>query len=670
MAKSKVTLANLQATAAGNKASDNKESGLPYKVNYTGIANDRNAYTDKSGNGVDPIAQKYSVAVTLGLDEASRMDHEVSDDELKGLIDAHFDQLNPVDSTGKKVTGREVRGDTLWTDFIGGAKQGLNGFNSAIGSGLDWGVDRIGDLAGWFTGNDELAQSIKDATTGEDLAFIPSIAEDIGLAMIPGVGMPLVLGKALTESSDDLARAVNGVDPITMQAISGGERGAAGAGAAINTVLSMIPGASMAKGAEKGLLKTLAPGASKEAKEGLKKAKTNLEGALKQRSELQSAQTKELTRMKDEIAANVPDSFAKGVDESAAIAALPRELRQMMPEDILKQTAPYKNALDNVIGKAYRESDEFGKAVGKAKKTDEAYLKATKKYDAKAKTVKELEKQIEDLEKVFTPKAQQMMTYMDSKNPFVRVRSARYLPTRLENGQAVWTAPFRARKAAYEAENGNVFRKAIAAVKGDTRANIKKAEKEYEKQLEKLIKDEEKAIKEAEEAAKKAKKEGKETSDKKGFAAALARRMNASERAKKALSRGGRMKGLSGPGTFGGTALSLLDMAIQENANGAEGGLPGALAGYASDVANGDFGSLLPLALAFAPGPRKRVSRALGRRSGTPVRSTMPYYAMKMSAINEGLDRANQTAGRYTVDDEAMDFLAKWLQRDEEEGEE
>ena len=77
MAKSKVTLANLQATAAGNKASDNKESGLPYKVNYTGIANDRNAYTDKSGNGVDPIAQKYSVAVTLGLDEASRMDHEV-----------------------------------------------------------------------------------------------------------------------------------------------------------------------------------------------------------------------------------------------------------------------------------------------------------------------------------------------------------------------------------------------------------------------------------------------------------------------------------------------------------------------------------------------------------------------------------------------------------------
>lgn len=187
---------------------------------------------EKSNGAFTADDAKYGMAVELANSRLGQYD-DVDDNKRKEMIDSIYEN-----ELGASTSGRDYRGENIATDIIGGMKDGINGFNTAIGNGLDFAFDNtIGNLFSLF-GNDD----VKNMWTGEDLAMIPDVIEDLALAAIPGVGVPLVIGKNAIQQSDNIAEALSGIDNVTRQGLTGDQRVGKATTAALTTGLSALPG--------------------------------------------------------------------------------------------------------------------------------------------------------------------------------------------------------------------------------------------------------------------------------------------------------------------------------------------------------------------------------------------------------------------------------------------
>lgn len=212
---------------------------------------DYEAASKKAEESDNSDGYKYQVAVERAQQLAG---DDVSDEEMRKLVDNEFSKLSPT------ATGAQMRGeDNVGAQLVGGFNQALDGVTGLIGEGInglwDYGVGGLASglagLAGLVSGNadEDWGQKAFDAVgsvvgdggyiDGKDIA---NIGLDIALGAIPGVGVPLVVGKNLVQNADNIREAATGYDSITGEELSGDARLANGLAAAANVGLSALPG--------------------------------------------------------------------------------------------------------------------------------------------------------------------------------------------------------------------------------------------------------------------------------------------------------------------------------------------------------------------------------------------------------------------------------------------
>lgn len=199
----------------------------------------------------DPDAYKYKLAVEI-VDSQIGNEQTLGDDEYRQAIDATFDQMNPT------VSGSEMRDEA--NDPISGAVRGARGviddINQGVGTGLDWIWDNtVGNLAGLVGGGisallggdfedsfEDVKGNVSDWVTPETGAMVSDMIMDLGLAAIPGVGIPLSVAKNAIQNSENIWEGFTGVDDITGERIDPGQKIAKLATGIGGTALSAIPG--------------------------------------------------------------------------------------------------------------------------------------------------------------------------------------------------------------------------------------------------------------------------------------------------------------------------------------------------------------------------------------------------------------------------------------------
>lgn len=206
------------------------------------------------GRNYDQDRAKYQLAaqIALGYDEDENGKDLSDTDNLKGLIDSIYTErlnggINPATMRG------ESDPYNAGSMMISGAKKGLDAFNEGIGRGIDAAGDFIGGGIVEATQGKEAADRWRNASDGREYAWIPSVAEDLALSLIPGFGIPLTMAKNAVEDSDKLYTAATGVDPITLQQYDANDRLMDLGSAALDIGLSALPGfGTAAKGVAKG----------------------------------------------------------------------------------------------------------------------------------------------------------------------------------------------------------------------------------------------------------------------------------------------------------------------------------------------------------------------------------------------------------------------------------
>lgn len=217
---------------------------------------DYEAAARKADESDNSDGYKYQVAVERAKQLAG---DDVSDEEMRRLVDNEFAKLSPT------ATGEQMRGeDNIGAQLVGGFNQALDGVTGFIGDGInglwDYGVGGLAaglaGLAGLISGNadENWGQKAFDAVgsvvgdggyiDGQDIA---NIGLDIALGAVPGVGVPLVVGKNLAQNADNIREAVTGYDSITGEKLSDDARWANGLAAAANVGLSALPGIGKAR---------------------------------------------------------------------------------------------------------------------------------------------------------------------------------------------------------------------------------------------------------------------------------------------------------------------------------------------------------------------------------------------------------------------------------------
>ena len=217
---------------------------------------DYEAAARKADESDNSDGYKYQVAVERAQQLAG---DDVSDEEMRKLVDNEFAKLSPT------ATGAQMRGeDNVGAQLVGGFNQVLDGVTGLIGEGInglwDYGVGipvgGLAGLAGLLSGNadEDWGQKAFDAVgsvvgdggyiDGKDIA---NIGLDVALGAIPGVGVPLVVGKNLAQNADNIREAATGYDSITGEELSGDARLANGLAALANVGLSALPGIGKAR---------------------------------------------------------------------------------------------------------------------------------------------------------------------------------------------------------------------------------------------------------------------------------------------------------------------------------------------------------------------------------------------------------------------------------------
>lgn len=275
-----------------------------------------------------------NLANSIGNDNSKRF-------ELATML-AEQDLANNI--SGMRRNDRNFRDltDMYFYDKLGGSKEGQYAFDTdkargtdsalfnmfdtingglndylfqPIGDAIDFvGDNTLGNIIGLV--NPEAGKDFKNALSGEDLAWIPSAAFDIGTWALPGSWawkIPTLVAKGLIENSGSFNRAITGRDQHTGEALDEGQRFLNALAGTAGTALTALPGAGVTKGlrAAKGA-KTVEAGGKEAALEARRLEQEGLQKQLSAASdpdEIAKIQ-KELKEKGDEVLA-AEDAFAK-----------------------------------------------------------------------------------------------------------------------------------------------------------------------------------------------------------------------------------------------------------------------------------------------------------------------------------------------------------------------
>lgn len=120
----------------------------------------------------------------------------------------------------------------------------IHDFNNRIGTGID---DRFDKFVRNNFKDKEKAEKWASRFTGEDVALLPDIAEDLAImigssaALSPEVGIGLLMAKSGLQNAENFKEAITGKDVETGDELTNKQRAAKGAGAAISTLIYGLP---------------------------------------------------------------------------------------------------------------------------------------------------------------------------------------------------------------------------------------------------------------------------------------------------------------------------------------------------------------------------------------------------------------------------------------------
>lgn len=317
----------------------------------------------------DPDAYKYKLAVEI-VDSEMGNEQTLGDDAYREAIDRTFDQMDPT------ISGAEMRGeDDPFSGAVRTARGAIDTVNNLAGHGIDtlWdltagnaagliggGLGAIFDGADFGEAFDNAKQSVGDMVTPETGSIASDMLIDLGLSAIPGVGIPLAVGKNAIQQSENIFEGLTGVDDITGEEIDPGQQAAKLGIGVGSTLFSALPGLGKAKnvddiakaGAKQAddITKQIASLTSKEAGKGAAKEVAEEAG--------ESAAKKVAGEAAEEVGENAAKGAGKAVENvvSAADDAETLEALTAMLDDANnfaranKPIAALDNALDSLRG--------------------------------------------------------------------------------------------------------------------------------------------------------------------------------------------------------------------------------------------------------------------------------------------------------------------------------
>lgn len=219
---------------------------------------DYDSIIQKADSTDNPDGYKYQVAVQMAGNKAGP---DIDDADMRDLVDSEFAKLNPT------ATGAQMRGeDNVGAQIVGGLNEAKDNISEMIGSGIDglWdgivggGAGIIGSAVGAFTGDENTGNDWNNFVSGligdeENAVFdtraLGDIATGIGIAAIPGIGVPLSAGIALLDNADNIREAIEGRDSITREKLDTDEQATKLGSAALDTFLAAAPGIGKLKNA-------------------------------------------------------------------------------------------------------------------------------------------------------------------------------------------------------------------------------------------------------------------------------------------------------------------------------------------------------------------------------------------------------------------------------------
>lgn len=202
---------------------------------------------------------KYQVAVERARQIAG---DDVSESQMRDLVDAEFAKLNPT------ATGEQMRGeDNFGARAIGGINDAIDNVTDLAGNGIDllWdgiagnAAGMLGGAAGLLTGNDDWGRNANEFVSGLvgddgnggptvlDTDVLGDVALDLAISAIPGVGVPIMLGKSALQNSNNIREAIDGRDSISGEKLDDGQIATKGLAALADVALSALPGLGRAR---------------------------------------------------------------------------------------------------------------------------------------------------------------------------------------------------------------------------------------------------------------------------------------------------------------------------------------------------------------------------------------------------------------------------------------
>lgn len=202
---------------------------------------------------------KYQVAVERARQIAG---DDVSESQMRDLVDAEFAKLNPT------ATGEQMRGeDNFGARAIGGINDAIDNVTDLAGNGIDLLWDGIagnaagllGGAAGLLTGNDDWGRNANEFVSGLvgddgnegptilDTDVLGDVALDLALSAIPGVGVPIMLGKSALQNSNNIREAIDGRDSISGERLDPGQIATKLLATGADVALSALPGIGRAR---------------------------------------------------------------------------------------------------------------------------------------------------------------------------------------------------------------------------------------------------------------------------------------------------------------------------------------------------------------------------------------------------------------------------------------
>lgn len=202
---------------------------------------------------------KYQVAVERARQIAG---DDVSESQMRDLVDAEFAKLNPT------ATGEQMRGeDNFGARAIGGFNDAIDNVTDLAGNGIDllWdglagnAAGLLGGAAGLLTGNDDWGSNANEFVSGLvgddgnggptilDTDVLGDVALDLALSAIPGVGVPIMLGKSALQNSNNIREAIEGRDSISGESLDPGQIATKLLATGADVALSALPGIGKAR---------------------------------------------------------------------------------------------------------------------------------------------------------------------------------------------------------------------------------------------------------------------------------------------------------------------------------------------------------------------------------------------------------------------------------------